>query len=96
LREIIAAICQAIGRIPPRFSIPVGSARFLAGVIEDSFRLVGKKSPIGRDTADKYTEDIAVDSHRIQSELEFKPQYDLRSGWQETVEEMRRTGDLEF
>ena len=42
---------------------------------------------------DKYTEDIAVDSSRIQAELGFKPQYDLRSGWQETVQEMRRMGD---
>ena len=94
LREIIAAICQAIGRNPPRFSIPVGPARFLAGLMEDSFRLVGRNSPIGRDTIDKYTEDIAVDSQLFQRELGFKPQFDLKTGWKETVEEMRHIGEL--
>jgi len=57
-------------------------------------RLVGLEPPIMRATIDKYTEDVAVDSSRIRTELGFKPQYDLRSGWQETVEEMRRRGEL--
>ncbi len=47
------------------------------------------QSPIGRETIDKYTEDIAVSSQRIQAELGFKPQYDLKAGWEETVQEMR-------
>jgi len=94
LREIIAAICQAIGRFPPRFSVPVGLARFSAGLMEDTSRLVGRKSPISRDTIDKYNEDIAVDSQLIQRELGFKPQYNLQTGWQETVEEMRKIGLL--
>jgi nucleoside-diphosphate-sugar epimerase len=95
-KEIIVAICQALGRTPPRFSVPVGPAHFLAGLMEDTFRFVGRKSPIGRDTIDKYTEDIAVDSQLIQGELGFKPQFDLKTGWEETVEEMRCTGDLKF
>ena len=57
-------------------------------------RMIGYPSPIGRATIDKYTDDIAVDSTRIQTELGFKPQYDLLTGWQETVQEMRRQGDL--
>ena len=96
LKEIIVAICDALGRNPPRLSLPVGPARFSAGLMEDTFRLVGRNSPISRDTIDKYTEDIAVDSQLIQRELGFKPEFDLKTGWQETVEEMRRTGDLEF
>ena len=94
LNEIIITICQALGRKPPRFSVPVGPARFMAGLMEDTLRLVGRKSPIGRDTIDKYTEDIAVSSQRIQTELGFKPQYDLQTGWQERVQEMRKTGLL--
>ena len=94
LREIIAAICQAIGRFPPRFSVPVGLARFSAGLMEDTSRLVGRKSPVGRETIDKYTEDIAVDSQLIQRELGFKPQFDLKTGWQKTVQEMQRMGLL--
>jgi len=74
--------------------VPVGPARFFAGLMEDAFLLVGQKSPISRDTIDKYTEDIAVDSTRIQTELGFKPQFDLQSGWQETIREMRKMGEL--
>ena len=87
-------MCKGLGRNPPRFSVPVGPARFMAGLMEDALRLIGQKSPIGRDTIDKYTEDIAVDSQRIQTELGFKPQFDLQSGWRETVQEMRKTGLL--
>jgi UDP-glucose 4-epimerase len=94
LEEIIAAICQALGRNPPRLSVPVGPAHFLAGLMEDTFRLVGRKSPISRDTIDKYTEDIAVDGSLIQEELGFVPQYDLKTGWEETIQEMRKMGKL--
>ena len=38
---------------------------------------------------DKYTEDIAVDGSLIQKELGFVPQYDLKTGWEETIREMR-------
>ena len=47
---------------------PVGPARFMTGLMEDTFRLVGRKSPIARDTIDKYAEDIAVSSQRFQTE----------------------------
>ena len=50
LKEIIAAICQALGRKPPRFSVPVVTARFMAGLMDDTLRLVGRTSPIGRET----------------------------------------------
>jgi nucleoside-diphosphate-sugar epimerase len=43
---------------------------------------------------EKYMEDIAVDGSRIQKELGFVPQYDLRTGWEETVKEMREGGAL--
>ena len=93
-KEIIVAICDALGRNPPRLSLPVGPARFFAGLMEDTFRLVGRKSPIGRETIDKYTEDIAVDSQLIQEELGFVPKFGLSAGWKDTVQEMRRSGEL--
>jgi UDP-glucose 4-epimerase len=94
LNEIIESICSAVGRKQPRLSLPVGPVRFAAGIVEDLVRLVGRQAQISRATIEKYTEDIAVDSSRIQTELGFKPQYDLRSGWQETIQEMRRMGEL--
>lgn len=89
LAEIIAAISESLGRKPPRFSVPVGSVRIAAGMIEDAMRLIGRRSPVGRATIDKYTEDIAVEGKRIQTELGFVPRFDLRTGWRETVQKMR-------
>jgi len=62
----------------------------MVGLMEDALQLVGRKSPIGRETIDKYTEDIAVDGSLIQKELGFMPQYDLKTGWEETIREMPR------
>ena len=47
-----------------------------------------------RATIDKYTEDIAVSGDKIRHLLGFVPQYDLASGWRETIEDMRHAGDL--
>ncbi len=94
LNAIISAMCAALGRKPPRISLPVGPVRFTAGVVEDAARLTGFSPPIARATIDKYTEDIAVDGSRIRSELGFESCYDLTTGWKETVREMRRAGDL--
>jgi UDP-glucose 4-epimerase len=94
LNDIIGTMCEALGRTPPRISFPIGPVRWIVGILEDAGRMIGYQSPIGRATINKYTEDIAVDSTRIQSELGFKSQFDLESGWRETVQEMRRTGEL--
>ena len=71
LNDIILAICQALGRKPPSMSLPIGPVRFAAGIVEDMARLVGLQPPITRATIDKYSEDLAVDSRRIQKELGF-------------------------
>ncbi len=89
LNEIIESICSAVGRKPPRLSLPVGPTRIVAGLIEKGANTIGIKSPVTRETVDKYTEDIVVDGSLIQQELGFIPQYDLRAGWEETIREMR-------
>ncbi len=94
LNQIINAICKALSRRPPRFSVPLGPARIAAGLLENGLRLLGRTSPIGSATIDKYTEDVAVDSRRIQVELGFAPRFDLRFGWQETIRDMRQNGVL--
>jgi nucleoside-diphosphate-sugar epimerase len=94
MNEIIGMICDALGRRPPGFALPVSPVRWAAGLLEDSAKLFGRSSPVTRDTIDKYTEDIAVGSQRIQAVLGFVPQYDLVTGWKETIQEMRRAGNL--
>jgi UDP-glucose 4-epimerase len=92
--EIIKTICWALGRTPPRIAVPVGPVRLIAGLLEGSAKLMRRQLPLVRATVDKFIEDIAVDGNCIQRELGFSPQYDLRTGWQETIREMRRFGDL--
>ena len=94
MKEIIETMCKALGRATPRFSLPAGPVRSFAGILEDGSRMLGMESPIVRNTIDKYMEDMAVDSKQIQVQLGFIPRYDLISGWRQTVEQMRRMGDL--
>ncbi len=94
MNDILKIICKALDRDPPVFKFPVRPAYIVAGIIEDLMKMLGKASPIGRKTIEKFTEDIAVDSSRIRNELGFVPQYDLVSGWLETVERMREKGEI--
>src|SRR4030042_5217376 len=89
LKDIIESICSALGRKPPRFSLPAGLSRILAGVIEKGGHSTGLKPPAIWAMIDKYTEDIAVEGSLIQKELGFIPQYDLKTGWEETIKESR-------
>jgi len=94
LNEIIESICLALGRKPPRLSLPAGPTRKVISLIEKGSYAIGFKPPVTRDIINKYTEDIDVDGSLIQKEISFMPQYDLKTGWRETVEEMRAMGDL--
>ena len=94
LEEIIAAICAGLGRKPPHFSLPIGPIRTLVGLIERGSHAIGLKPPVTKAIIDKYIEDIAVDGSLIQKELGFIPKYGLRDGWKETVEEIRRNGEI--
>jgi hypothetical protein len=78
-----------VGRKQPRFSLPVGPTRTLIGLIEKGSCSIGLKTPVTREMIDKYAEDIAVDGSLIQKELGFMPQYDLKTGWEETIREMQ-------
>jgi nucleoside-diphosphate-sugar epimerase len=90
--EILAAICEALGRPPPRYHLPTPPVRFLAGVVESAFRLAGKRPLVDRATVDKMLEDVAVSGEKIQRELGFRPRFDLSSGWRETARQMAGWG----
>ena len=67
----------------------MGLTRTLIGLIEKGSHAIGLKPPVTKALIYKYTEDIAVDGSLIQRELGFVPQYDLKTGWEETIGEMR-------
>ncbi len=94
LREIIASMCNALGRKVPRIYLPVAPVRVAAAMMEDSAKFLGLRASVAGPTVEKYLEDIAVDCTRIQTELGFKPQYDLISGWRNIVEEMKLSNPL--
>ena len=94
VRDIVAAISDALGRAHPRLAVPLPVARTLAGAAEGAFRLIGRTSPLTRSAIDKYVEDSAVDASRIQRELGFVPETDLVQGWRLTVAGMREQGAL--
>jgi UDP-glucose 4-epimerase len=87
LREIIAAICVALGRRPPRWHAPIGPVRAMLRAAS----VIDRRLPR---MLDKYLEEIAVDASRITAELGFRPGAGLVEGWTATVAEMRRTGRL--
>lgn len=94
MTRIIHAICSALRRRPPRFRLPLGPVYGATGVLENIARLMSYPLPGPRAMLTKYTEDMAVSSKRIQTELGFMPVFDLMTGWGETIAEMRRAGDL--
>lgn len=84
LDEIINAICEALGRRPPRVWIPLAVAR-LAGFSADLLlRLLGRR-PVVRAAVNKYVEEVMVSGDKIKRELGFVPKYSLREGWRECV-----------
>jgi len=94
LSDIILSICKALGRKPPRMRLPISPLRTGAEIVDKGAKLLRLSFPGFRGALEKYTEDMAVDGHRIQDEIGFRPKYDLLSGWKETIEEMRARGDL--
>lgn len=85
LREIIEAMSVALGQTPPVWRLPAAPVRAAAGLIEDILKTLGRVSPIGRATIDKLVEDTAVSGDEVQRQLGFRPRYDLRAGWRETI-----------
>jgi UDP-glucose 4-epimerase len=95
LNEVVAAMCLALQRNPPRWAIPVTPVRVAAGALDSAFRLLGRKAPVTTATVDKYVEDVAVEGQRFQHEIGFKPLYDLEAGWREVVADIKRAAVLE-
>jgi len=87
LREIIAAICTALGRRPPRWHAPVAPVRAALRAAS----MIDRRLPA---MLNKYLEAVAVDGSRIQTELGFRPATGLMEGWSRTVAEMRLSGKL--
>ena len=87
MREIIAAICVALGRRAPRWQVPIAPVRAAA-------TLGGIFSGRLPRMLDRYLEDVAVKGARIEDELGFRPRVGLSQGWIRTIADMRHDGLL--
>lgn len=85
MREILAAMCRALGRRPPRMFIPEAFARQMARLAEQAGRRLRPSMPPLETMVAKYLENVVVDGSLIQKTLDFRPEYDLETGWRETV-----------
>jgi len=94
LRDIIRAIAAALGRTPPRYSLPAAPTRALARVVDRVAHTLGRSSVAIGPALDKYLEDVAVDGRRLRERLGFTPSVALDDGWRRTVEQLRARGEL--
>jgi UDP-glucose 4-epimerase len=86
LNEIVAAISGAIGRTPPALVLPVPVVRAGASTLDAVFRAVGRRSPLTPQMIDKLQENVAVSGLRLQRDTNFRPRFDLATGWKTVVE----------
>jgi len=84
VRDVIAAICRALGRTPPRLHVPLAPVRAAASIAGPMLTLAGRGRSLDAMIA-KYTEDVAVDGTRIQRELGYRPAIGLDEGWKKAV-----------
>ena len=92
VNEIIGAICDALGRPHPRFSIPIRPVRLGVTAAYKTAALVGVKLPVSPAAIDKFVEDMDVDSSKIRNRLGFIAEYDPQRGWREAIEHMKKAG----
>jgi nucleoside-diphosphate-sugar epimerase len=85
LREILDAICLALGRGPVRMRVPASPTLGVARLVEAVASRFGRSLRLA-DAARKLLEDIAVSGERARRELGFRPETDLVSGWKRAVE----------
>jgi nucleoside-diphosphate-sugar epimerase len=84
LREIVDAMCAALGRRPPRWTIPEAPVRALARIGDGLLRVAGR-GPRLQGFLDKYLEEVAVSGDRIVADLGFRPRFDLEAGWRDAL-----------
>jgi UDP-glucose 4-epimerase len=90
LKDIIEAMCIVLKRPFPRITLPLEPVKKIISILDYTSHFFNVNLPINMDIIDKYTEDVAVDSQLIRTQLGFETRYDLISGLKETVLEMKK------
>jgi len=88
-RQIYDLMCQALGRRPPKWSIPIPCLRAL-GLAGDAIgKLRGKRFMFDSDALEKLIGSAWFSSQKIETKLGFKPEWNLEKALPEMVAEMQ-------
>lgn len=90
---IPGAMRAKLNRQPPNWHVPLGAAQFGAK-FADSLLPLASRNGLAQAMLNKYLEGVAVSGAKFQRELGFRPHYDLLSGWRQTLDEMKLSGQL--
>jgi len=84
-RAIFEAMCRALGRPVPRWSIPVAPLRAAAKVGDIGGRMRGRRLPFDSTALDRLAGSAWYSSELLRQELAFTPRYDLSAALPEMV-----------
>lgn len=93
-REFIGTIAREAGLAEPTRSVPLGLAKFIAGVMERTWRLLGKKeAPFLSSAKIKFLgQNLDFDIGKARRALSYSPAVDFSEGMVETIAWCREVG----
>jgi UDP-glucose 4-epimerase len=77
-REIYDWICEALGRTPPRWSVPLSALRCAGRLGDAVIRVTGRSLPVHSGMVERLIGSAHYDSTLIERTLGFHPKWDLR------------------
>ncbi len=84
MEAILDAIYAAFGKRRPGVNIPAPLVHSGVGLAELAFRLIGKRSPLTRESIGQLTQSETYSGAKLRA-LGFQPQVSLEEGWRQTV-----------
>ena len=79
-RELLAGIARALGRRPPRLSMPRPLASALAAMLETAFGLAGRTPPLTRERVRLFCTSRTFATDRIRERMGWRPRIGLDEG----------------
>jgi nucleoside-diphosphate-sugar epimerase len=92
-RELVNVISEELNVRTQKIYLPIFLGQAAGLALELSFKLIGQPPPFSRRSMDFFLKHNAYSIAKAQSRLNYRPQADLRTGIQRTIESMntRRT-----
>jgi len=88
--QIYVAVCKALGRLVPRWTIPISLLRTMARIGDVIGKIRGRGFVFDSGVLDKLTGSACYSCEKIMTELGYRPTRFLEDGLREMVDEYRR------